>query len=567
MNSPNAGASSAPTSLSTVAAALDGDVDIDNGTVPKRRRVGPGGQYCSAVGCNNSGYRDGPRGVKFYRYPKESSRRQKWILRVNRTEPNGSLWKPSTNARLCSDHFVSGKKSDEPDDPDYEPSIFTTGHVKPKNPSDLARFDRRKRRHDDSERKLSKTQVPVEETVRLQVPERVSVGEDTYEANDQSFACQENISDKGSSTDTADELGDEGGGGPERGETEAVEACQEPAQRPRPITLDYGTQTLKAHDPKSLGCQTERKITINRATNTDRMKEKKKSNALPITSFPDRQHFAFTGTHKPVFQFLLYRIGDKIADDPKSLKREDKLALVLVKLKMNVRFVNLAAMFDIGKDRVRKVFNQGLLALKSTVECFIIWFDKGTIRARLPRDFRLLYPKTRAIIDCSEVECFTPNDPDLKVKLYSQYKKRFTMKYLIACAPSGEITFVSKMFGGRTTDTEICNKSGFVHLIESGDGILGDKGFPEFDTSVAQKGGVLVMPPFKQSEKGFQFTERQTEEAYKIARVRIHVERAINRMKNFQILEYVYADMREQIDNVLLAISGLCNLSNDLISE
>ena len=123
------------------------------------------------------------------------------------------------------------------------------------------------------------------------------------------------------------------------------------------------------------------------------------------------------------------------------------------------------------------------------------------------------------------------------------------------------------MFEGRTTDTEICIKSSFVHLVDSGDGILGDKGFPDFDTSVAQNGGVLVMPPFKQGEKGFQFTERQTEDAYKIARFRIHVKRCINRMKNFQILEYVYADMREQIDNVLKAISGLCNLSNDLIGK
>ena len=284
MNSPNAGASgdrasSAPTSLSTMAALDD---DVDNGSVPKRRRVGPGGQYCSAVGCNNSGYRDGPRGVKFYRFPKELSRRKKWILRVNRTEPNGSLWKPSINARLCSDHFVSGKKSDEPDDPDYEPSIFTTGHVKPKNSSDLARFDRRKRRHDESERKHANTKV--QETVRFQVSEHESAGEDTDQANsqssinlnvnDESLASLEDKSDKGSSTDTADELVDDGGGEPEQGEAEAVEAVaveasQEPAHRPRPITMDYGTQTLKAHDPRSLGCQTDRKTTINRATNTD----------------------------------------------------------------------------------------------------------------------------------------------------------------------------------------------------------------------------------------------------------------------------------------------------------
>ena len=141
------------------------------------------------------------------------------------------------------------------------------------------------------------------------------------------------------------------------------------------------------------------------------------------------------------------------------------------------------------------------------------------------------------------------------------------MKFLVACAPSGEITFISKMFGGRTTDTEITIKSGFIHLVEAQDEIMGDKGFPEIDASVAQNGGLLIMPPFKRSEKGFQFSAKETKDSYKIARVRIHVERCINRMKNFEVLDYIHQDMKEQIDDVLLIIAGICNLSNDLISE
>ena len=75
------------------------------------------------------------------------------------------------------------------------------------------------------------------------------------------------------------------------------------------------------------------------------------------------------------------------------------------------------------------------------------------------------------------------------------------------------------------------------------------------------------MPPFKQNEKGFQFTAKQTEDAYKIARVRIHVERCIQRLKVFEILDYIHRDMTNQIDDVLLTIAGICNLSNDLIRE
>ena len=496
--------------------------DYEGSMGPKRRKWG--GQYCSAVDCHSSTYRDGPLGVKFYRFPKDTVRRQGWIARVNRRESNGSLWCPGTNARLCSKHFVSGK-SDDSQNPDYNPSIFPTSHIEPKKPTDIERFNRLKRRHDQA----AKVSVKEEQA-------EVSDGDEEI-----SFASLED-SDvlSGNSSDTADKA---------------------------PIMLDCGTQTFRAHDPRSIGCQTERKRTVNRATNTAPIKKEKKSNALPILSFTDRQHVAFTGTHKTVFQFLLHRIGENIVDSPRSLKREEKLALVLVKLKMNVRFTNLAAMFDINMNLARSIFDQCLLALRWTVEGFIVWFEKNTIRARLPRAFKRHYPRTRAIIDCSEVECFTPNDPDLKVKLYSHYKSRYTMKFLVACAPTGEISFVSRMFGGRTTDTEITIKSGFINMVESGDDILGDKGFPEIDTSISQHGGLLIMPPFKRSGKGFQFTVKQTEDAYKIARVRIHVERCISRMKVFEILGYIHADMWEQIDDVLTTISGLCNLSNDLIRE
>ena len=80
-------------------------------------------------------------------------------------------------------------------------------------------------------------------------------------------------------------------------------------------------------------------------------------------------------------------------------------------------------------------------------------------------------------------------------------------------------------------------------------------------------GGVLVMPPFKRSAKGFQFTSNKNMEAYKIARVRVHEERAIRRMKVFTSLDYVTSDMREFMDDILVVVSSLCNLSTDLIAR
>ena len=50
------------------------------------------------------------------RFPTDSCRRGKWIAAIKRKD-----WQPSDYSWVCSAHFVSGKKST---DPDYVPSVF-----------------------------------------------------------------------------------------------------------------------------------------------------------------------------------------------------------------------------------------------------------------------------------------------------------------------------------------------------------------------------------------------------------------------------------------------------------
>jgi hypothetical protein len=52
---------------------------------------------------------------------------------------------------------------------------------------------------------------------------------------------------------------------------------------------------------------------------------------------------------------------------------------------------------------------------------------------------------------------------------------------------------------------------------------------------------------------------------YECASVRIHVERAICRMKYFKILDFVPNHLLSQFDKVLVTVAGLCNCFPDLI--
>ena len=76
---------------------------------------------CCAIGCTNR-YHEGC-GLSFYRFPADRSRRNKWLAAIKRKD-----WQPSDYSWVCSAHFVSGKKSDDPLSPDYVRSVFTYVH-------------------------------------------------------------------------------------------------------------------------------------------------------------------------------------------------------------------------------------------------------------------------------------------------------------------------------------------------------------------------------------------------------------------------------------------------------
>lgn len=77
---------------------------------------------CAVVGCYNRHSKEST--YSFYRFPTDPDRRRKRVSFVSRQNADGTPWQPGEGDRVCSEHFISKKKADLPNNPGYVPSVY-----------------------------------------------------------------------------------------------------------------------------------------------------------------------------------------------------------------------------------------------------------------------------------------------------------------------------------------------------------------------------------------------------------------------------------------------------------
>ena len=97
---------------------------------------------------------------------------------------------------------------------------------------------------------------------------------------------------------------------------------------------------------------------------------------------------------------------------------------------------------------------------------------------------------------------------------------------MIGITPSGVVSFIFNLYGGNIFDKKLTLLSGLLDLLEAGDAIMADRGFTIHD--ILPPGVTLNAPP-RMNDSG-QLTESERTTTRRIASVRIHVERTMERI-------------------------------------
>ncbi|XP_043267632.1 uncharacterized protein [Venturia canescens] len=473
-----------------------------------------GTRYCCVVGCKNSQSRN--RELTFYSFPKRSwevEKRNKWIKAVRRITLDNKTWHPSTNTRICSAHFVGGKQSNVENSPAYVPTIFPAVYKKrEKSQLDLARHERLLKR---KERMSTSTAAKPQEKENIASDIEMGLNETPTEAGSTCIACQ---------TDACDNEG---------------------------ASAEGNTFWSWNNDKNEASTQTN--IYIGKPNKNERIIVKELKTVADKSCGPDDIfHYGFSGFSD---------IGSN-----KTMLQLGGVSLIFFNVLLNLISVKTdgqPAYYRIHESTASQIFFEILTTLTEKTKTWIFWPSRESIKKNLPIGFKK-YPNCRCIIDCTEIFTETPPTVEQRVLMYSNYKSRFTVKYLIAITPDGFVCKLSKGYGGRATDSFITNDCGLLSCIEPGDTVLADKGFPQIKSELLKRNALLVIPPFAFDP---QFTNSEIDETYKIASVRIHVERAIQRIKLCNILKLIPISLLPYLDAIMHMCCVIANSKPPLIKN
>ncbi|WAR29879.1 THA11-like protein [Mya arenaria] len=193
---------------------------------------------------------------------------------------------------------------------------------------------------------------------------------------------------------------------------------------------------------------------------------------------------------------------------------EQEIFFTLVKLKLGLQTMDCSMRFGMSTARCSVIFTAWVTLLSqeleknmqdaTTTEC------DNMYNAKCFNEFKNL----RVIVDCTELYSETPSSVGAHKQFHSNYKHHSTVMFVVGMNTGGAITYISVMHGGRSSDKFITvGADDLLSSLNPGEKVMADRGFTIQDCLPS---GVKLYK--------------------KISEARVHIERAIRRIKQFNIL-------------------------------
>ena len=246
------------------------------------------------------------------------------------------------------------------------------------------------------------------------------------------------------------------------------------------------------------------------------------------------------------------------------LSMEEELFLVLVRLRVGLSVTDIAQRFGVSESNVSKIFSAWINILYFHLKdlCQMSAYEENGKAKQFSS-----FPDLRVIVDCTEIFTHKPSSLQACKEIYSNYKSHTTFKFLVGINAHGAIVYVSRAWGGRTSDKHITSNSvDFIASLKANEELMADRGFDIGDL-MKEKGVKVTIPDFKGTGRS-QLKEKEGKRSEKIAEARIHVERAIQRIKTFQILsKQIPLTMAHLVEQIFVVCSYLVNFQAPILRQ
>ena len=249
----------------------------------------------------------------------------------------------------------------------------------------------------------------------------------------------------------------------------------------------------------------------------------------------------------------------------RTLSLEEEFLAVMVRIRCGYRNQDIAKLFGLSGTRFSRIFNTWVCLLSDVLHDLCRVPSREVTRATLPPCFAA-FPSTRIVIDCTEIFSEQASSLPARKQMFSGYKHHVTYKFLVGISPSGYVAYVSEAWGGRASDKLITlSSTKLLQELEPGDSVMADRGFL-IDCDLKARGITLICPAFRGANRA-QLTGEEVHSTRRIAEARIHVERAIGKIKNFKILSgNIHLSMKPIVSRVFSVCAFLTNFQRPILT-